>query len=625
MTAAAPASTQRRSCPGRRSTLVAPAPAAIRHRLRGVARLLLASLGGGGLALALAGCFSAPPQIISLEPNRGSTSVPADAPVKVVFDRAVTHSSVVGRFTVTATAGAQLVNPPIPGCDFGSVFSAGSTAPCWIHWLDPQPGFELMHQGAVFRPATRYTFTLAGGFADPQGDHNGLDHHWDITTAPAPLVAASTPGDRSPDVAVDTHLAVSFSAPMDAPSTAGAISLTPMVAGTRVVRNTADHSRFVILPGQMLAPRTAYTIAVSRGARGEDQQFLAAPAALHFTTDARVENAHAVVLAGQQGEASTEVLLPSLSAAVPGEPIAAPVLLKAPRCDSAGSCGAVASRAPLETYTSAAVSPDGSHIAVVVRDAVASTSRLAVINTIDGVVLDDIPNGALPSWSPDGAQLALATPAGVAVFDVRSNTLSTVAAATTVIAPPLWARTTTLVLSAAAASPTDPASSQGAATVELVNRQVDARYALPGAPTGSTAAAVSPAGIRLALSTITGGVVVVPAPGAPGAAQALSGHLQALGFAGEGVLVAVSTTGETVQLLRISVVGGDTTTVSLGAGTPDLQSVRVALDGRRLVCLAVDSLGVRQAYVANADGSGELPMTRFVTGGFEAQAVGFSD
>jgi hypothetical protein len=624
MTAAVPASTQRRSCPDRRSPLVVPAPAA--GRLRGVARLLLASLLGSGVALALAGCFSAPPQIISLEPNRGSTSVPADAPVRVVFDRPVTHSSVVGRFAViaTPTAGAQTVSPPIPGCDFTSVFSAGSTAPCWIHWLDPQPGFEFVHQGAVFRPATRYTFTLAGGFADPQGDHNDLDHHWDITTAPAPLLASSTPADRSADVAVDAHLAVSFSSPMDAPSTAGAISLSPGVAGTRVVRNSSDHSRFVILPGQMLQASTAYTIAVTSAARGEDQQILAAPVTLHFITGARVENAHAVVLAGQQGEGSTEVLLPSLSAAVPGEPIAAPVLLKAPRCSNVSGCGTVASLAPLQTYTSATVSPDGSHIAVVVHDALASTSLLEVIDTIDGVVLDDISNAALPSWSPDGAQLAMATPAGVAVFDVRSETLSTVAAATVVVAPPLWARTTTLVLSATSGSPSAPAS-QVAATVELVNRQVDARYALPGAPTGATAAAVSPAGSRLALSTITGGVVVVPAPGAPGAAQALSGHLQALGFAGEGILVAVSTTGETVQLLRISVVGGDTTPVSLGAGTPDLQSVRVALDGRRLVCLAVDSLGVRQAYVANADGSGELPMTRFVTGGFEAQAVGFSD
>lgn len=621
MTAAAPASTQRRSCPGRPSPLVAPDPAD--RRRRRVARVLIGGLFGSGLALALAGCFSAPPQIISLEPNRGSTSVPADSPVRVVFDRPVTHASVAGRFTVTATAGAQSPSPPIPGCDFSTVFSAGSTAPCWIHWLDPQPGFELVHQGAVFRPATRYTFKLAGGFADPQGDRNDLNHQWDLTTAPAPLLAASTPADRSADVAVDSHLAVSFSAPMDAPSTAAAISLSPAVAGTRVVRNSSDHSRFVILPGQMLAPRTKYTIAIASAARGEDEQFLAAPTALHFATGARVENAHAAVLAGQQGESSTELLLPALAPAAAGEPIAAPVLLKAPRCSIAGGCGAVAAQAPLQTFTSAAVSPDGSHVAVVIHDALASTSALQVIDTTDGVVIDDIPNGTWPSWSPDGTQLALALPAGVDVYDVRSGALSTVAAGTTIIAPPLWARTTTLVLSTAPAP--SGAATLGAATVELVNRPLDARFALPGAPTGSTAAAVSPGGSRLALSTITGGVVVVPAPGAPGAAQSLPGHLQALGFAGEGILVAVSTVGETVQLLRISVVGGDTTTVSLGAGTPDLQSVRVALDGRRLVCLAVDSLGVRQAYVANADGSGELAMTRFLVGGIEAQAVDFSD
>jgi hypothetical protein len=621
MTAAVRASTQRRSCPGRRSTLVEPAIAA--RGLRRVARLLIAGLVGSGLALALAGCFSAPPQIISLEPNRGSTSVAADAPVRVVFDRPVTHASIVHRFSVAAATGAQVVSPPIPGCDFSSVFSASSTAPCWIHWLDPEPGFELLHLGAVFRPATRYTFTLAGGFADPAGDQNNLDHHWDITTAPAPLVATSTPADRSADVAVDTPLAVSFSAPMDAPSTAGAISLSPTVPGTRVVRNASDHTRFVLLPGQMLAPATVYTVAVSHAARGEDEQFIAAPATLRFTTGRRVENAHAVVLAAQQGEDSTEVLLPALAPAVAGDPIPAPVLLKAPRCATAGGCGSVADRGPLLTFPSAAVSPDGSHVAVVVHDVPASTSFIEVIDTIDGVVIDDIAGGTWPSWSPDGAQLALASPAGVEVYDVRSGVLSTVAASTAVIAAPLWARTTTLVLSTAAA-PGD-AASPGAATVELVNRQLDARYALPSAPTGSTAAAVSPAGSRLALSTITGSVVVVPAPGAPGTVQALPGHLQALGFASEGILVAVGTTGENVQLLRISVVGGDTTTVVLGAGTPDLQSVRVALDGRRLVCVAVDPLGVRQAYVANADGSGEVAMTRFLAGGLEARTVGFSN
>jgi hypothetical protein len=614
MTAREGASTQRRSCPGRRRTLVAAA-SADRPRLRRLARLLVGSVLGVVLAMALTSCFSAPPQIISLEPNRGSTSVPADSPVRVVFDRPVTRDSLVGRFTVTATAGAQVVTPPIPGCDFAHVFSAGSTAPCWINWLSGQPGFELMHQGAVFRPATLYTFTLAGGFSDSQGNRNDLDHHWDVTTAPAPLVTTSTPGDRSTDVAVDARLAVSFSAPMDAPSTAAALSLSPAVPGTRVVRNLNDHSRFVVLPGQMLAPNTAYTITVAGSARGEDEQFLAARTSLHFMTGARVESAHAVVLAGEQGESSTEVLLPALAPAVIGEPIAAPVLLTAPRCTLAAGCGAVATQAPLQTYTSAAVSPDGSHVAVVVRDALTSTSILEVIDTIDGAILDDVAGGTVPSWSPDGEQLALATPTAVDVFDVRSGDLTTVASGTSAVAPPLWARTTTLVLSTATAP----------ATVELVNRQVDARYALPGAPAGAIAAAVSPGGSRLALSTTTGGVVVVPAPGAPGSAQSFPGRIQAIGFAGDGTLVGVSTVGETLQLLRISVVGGDTTTVALGTGTTDLHSVRVALDGRRLVCLAVDALGVQQAYVANADGSGELPMTRFLTGGFEAQAVHFSD
>ncbi|MBJ7594837.1 MAG: Ig-like domain-containing protein [Candidatus Dormibacteraeota bacterium] len=618
MTARAAASTQRRSCPGRPSALVASA-AAKHRRLQGTARLLVGVLVGGALAVALSSCFSAPPQIISLEPNRGSTSVPADSTVRVVFDRAVAHASVVGRFSVIATpTTAQTVSPAIPGCDFSTVFAAATTAPCWIHWLDPQPGFELIHQGAVFRPATRYTFTLAGGFADAQGDRNDLDHHWDLTTAAAPLVSASTPADRGSDVAVDTRLAVSFSAPMDAPSTAGAIALLPVVPGTRVVRNLNDHSRFVILPGQMLAPRTTYSISVGGSARGEDEQFVGLPTVVRFTTGARLESTHAVVLAGLAAEDPTQVMLPALAPAAPGEPSAAPVVLTAPRCALAIGCGAVASGTPLLTYTAAAVSPDGSHVAVVVRNVTARTSSLQVIDTIDGAVLEDLPAGTLPSWSPDGAQLAFATPTGVDLLDLRSGAVSAVAAQTSLVAPPLWVKTTTLVLSTAA-SATTPAA------VELVNRQLQARYSLPGAPGASIAAAVSPGGARIALGTATGGVLVVPAPGAPGSAQTLAGHLQPLGFAGEGTLVAVNTSSAAAQLLRISVVGGDTTVVVLGAGTTDLSSVRVAPDGRRLVCLAVDAHGVRQAYVASADGSGELAMTRFLSGGLEARSVGFSD
>ena len=247
-----------------------------------------------------------------------------------------------------------------------------------------------------------------------------------------------------------------------------------------------------------------------------------------------------------------------------------------------------------------------------------------MIDTVDGAVVDDIADGTLPvlvaRWRPAGPGDAGRRRRLRRALRVRSPWWPRA---------PRWSRRRC----GRGAPPwcsaplrRQPARPPAAATVELVDRQVDARYALPGRPHrvdrgGGVTRGRSPRPQhhhrRRAWSC--------PAPGAPGTAQPLPGHLQALGFAGEGILVAVSTTGETLQLVRISVVGGDTTAVALGAGTADLQSVRVALDGRRLVCLAVDAHGVRQAYVANADGSGELAMTRFLAGGFEAQAVGFSD
>jgi hypothetical protein len=528
--------------------------------------------------------------------------------VRVVFDRSVDHASVAGRFAVS---------PAIPGCDLGTVFAAPSTAPCWIHWLDTAPGFELLHEGAVFLPATRYTFTLAGGVADQQGDRNDLDHHWDLTSAAAPLLASSTPPDHATGIAVDAPLAVSFSAPMDAPTTAAAISLDPAVPGTRVVRNSLDHSRFVILPGELLDPAINYTVSVATTARGEDEQFLAAPFAVHFTTGSQLENAHAVVLAGVPGERSSAIFTPALTPAAGGEPVAAPLLLQAARCVMPGGCAGVPLHAPLQTYSAAAISPDGTRLAVVVDDAQTLTSQLEVIDTVHDAIVATIPGGAMPSWSPDSTRLALATAVQVEVFEVRSASLSVVAAGTPMTAPPLWSTNTTLVIS--------PVTAPGASgSVELVDRQLDARYNLPGAPPGSIAVAVSPAGSRIAVATTGGGAVIISAVGA-GAAQRLSGRVQPIGFTADGTLVAISNGGDTAQLVRISVAGGDSTTVTLGAGITDLQTVRVAPDGRRLVCLAVDSSGARQAYVADADGTGELPMTRFLVSGLQAQAVDFSD
>ena len=603
MTAPVTASTSRRPSPGL-TELGGRGPGAAMTR---IARTLLGCLCAGALSVVLSGCFSAPPQIISLEPNRGSTGVSAEAPVRVLFDKPVAHSTVTGRFTVT---------PAIPGCDLSQAFTAPSAAACWIHWLDPQPGFELLHVGAVFAPLTQYSFTLAGGFSDEHGATNGLDHHWDITSAPAPRITAISPADRSVDVPVDAAMAVSFSAPMDAPTTAAAIRIDPPVSGTRVVRNTLDHSRFAILAGGMLVPGVAYTIQVDGSARGEDQQTLAAPGAGRFTTGPRLGGPHAVVLAGAPGANASEVLLPALSPGAAGEPISAPVLARAPVCTASAGCGAVAAQAPLTTYEAAAVAPDGAHVAVVADDVVSATSQLEVIDVVRGIVIIRVPGGVRPSWSPDGTELALVTGTTVEVVSLSSGVPAVVATGVGLITPPLWSGPSTLVLSISGATPLGGG-------IELVDLAVGARYGLPAAPAGAVAVATSPAGSRLAIATAAG-VLVLPAAGASGTRQLLPGHLDPIGFADEGTLVAMNR--DSNALVRVSVGGGDASAITLSGGFANLVTVRLAPDGRRLVYLATDSTGVVQAYVANADGSGAAVCTRFIPGGgLAAEAVGFAE
>ena len=556
------------------------------------------------LATCLSGCFSAPPQIISLEPNRGSTSVAADAPVRVVFDKAVTRASVVGRFSV---------QPAIPGCDLATVFSQPSTAPCWIHWLSSAPGFELLHEQTPFAAATRYEFTLSGGFTDPAGDANTLDHHWDLTSATAPIVTATSPGDRAGGVALDAPLSVTFNSPMDAPSTAAAISLDPPVAGTRVVRNTSDHTRFAVLPGALLDPGVDYTLSVAASARGEDQQLVAAPVAARFTTGSRLAGAHVAVLAGTPGQGATEVLEPALAPAATGEPVAAPVVLTAPRCEVAAGCSGVIAGAPMATYAAAAVSADGARMAVVV-DGAGGNAALEVLDVTTDTILDTIPGGRLPSWSADGTRLALAEPSGVAVFDTADRQLTVVAPGATVAAPPLWASPTSLLVSPSPATP---------GPIEVVDGQLGARYALPGVPADAVAVATSPSGARAALVD-AGGRATVVALGAAGPATQTLAALRPIGFTADGGLLGVGDSGGLPALALVSP-AGDVAGVTLGSGVADVSTARLAPDGRRLAVLGVDPEGVTQVYVADADGSDFLPLTRFLPGGIQALAVAFSD
>jgi hypothetical protein len=561
----------------------------------------------------LSGCFSAPPQIVALDPNRGSTSVPADSPVSVTFDQSVVPSSVAVRFSVS---------PAIPGCDVPSAFSAPSTGPCWVQWLPGQVGFHLLHEQAPFQPATRYEFTLSGGFRDVRGDTNDLDHHWDLTSATAPRVGGTSPSDGAVEVPVDTALSVSFTTSMDPPTTAAAISLEPAVAGTRVVRNLHDHHLFAILPGRMLDPGIRYAITVGSAARGEDNQALASSPAfvVHFTTASRLGGEHAVVLAGAVGEPATEVLLPALAPAVAAQPVAAPVVMVAPRC-ALPQCGLVASGGPLQGYAAAAIAPDADHVAVVVQDLTASppTSALEVLDTVHGDEVARFPAAVYPSWSPTGTLVAFSSGTEVDVFDTVTGITTAVAQGAPLAGPPLWSGGSTLVLSTQTG-----AGAAAASHVELVDRLLGARYDLPSAPPGTVAVAISANGDQIAVVSPQGVTQVVPVGGGSGGVQALSTRLYPVGFAGEGTLVAISHGGPTPQLVRVNVLGGDSTTVTVSLGLPDIATTRLAPDGRRLVFIGFDEAGIVQAFVANADGTRPLALTRFSLGGLQARSVDFA-
>src|SRR5207302_10710739 len=128
---------------------------------------------------------------------------------------------------------------------------------------------------------------------------------------PPPVVDAVAPSSGSTGFAVDLPLAIAFSNAMNADTTA-AITLAPFVPGTRVVRNTRDHGRFVVLPGRLLDAGATYTLTIGTGATDEHGQHLVAEVSSTFQTGGLGGGGHAIVLARRGGEPATQVLLTAL-------------------------------------------------------------------------------------------------------------------------------------------------------------------------------------------------------------------------------------------------------------------------------------------------------------------------
>jgi hypothetical protein len=538
--------------------------------------------------------------------------VPADSPIVVQFDRPLVPRSVIGRLTVA---------PSIPGCNLTAAFTADPSAGCRVVWLNGNQEFVVQHPGAILAPDTHYTFTLFGGFSDPTGAVNSVDHRWDMTTAVAPQVRGLSPIDGSTNVPVDAPLTVDFTQPMDAAATAEAIRLDPALPGTRVLRNARDPSRFIVLPGRLLTSGVTYRLTVGPTAADEHGQILAAPAVVRFTTAGLGPGGHGLVLAARQGEAASQVLITGLAPVEDGVPVSAEVALEAARCAGPNACGVAAPGSPLYSYTSARLSGDGRWLAVVERDDTVSVpaSTLLVIDAATGSTRAAIPDGSLPSWSPDGTTLAFARAGAVSLYRPSSGVFSTVPGGDPLVAPPSWATSELLVLSSETAG--------GVQHVELADVLVQARYPLPGVTGVAAAAVVSPDGSQLAVhrdgAGVTGTWLVSLGSAAP--PRGLDANLTPVGFAGPATLVAIARGGGAATgLVRVSVAGDEQIPIPQAAGSGSPASVAVSLSGRQLVFLAMDSSGQLQAYVENADGSDPLSLTAFDVNSFEAVAVSVS-
>ncbi len=552
---------------------------------RGITALLVAA--------SLSGCFAAPPQIIAIEPNRGSTSVVADQPVTVVFDRAVDKTSLPGRFHIS---------PGLPNCNDATVFDdLPDTAPCHAEWLTDRPGFMFVHEGAVFAPDTTYQFSLDAGVRDTTGVVNNLDHRWDMKSQAAPLIASTTPNADATDVPIDGTLAVEFDRSMDPASTAAAISISPSVPGLRVVRNELDKRRFAILPGVMLSQGVAYTVTVAATAADEHRQPLGTAQSFAFTAGRMAEGRHAAVLVRHGAGPATSVLV-TATAAHRGEPVPAFSVTSVPQ--------------GLE-LTQAALSPGGALLAVVVTSPT-TQPLLRVIDSATGIDRYDISGGSRPAWSSRG-DLAYSIGGRVTVRRGGDSGTITLPAGDPLVAAPVWSPDGTLLAL--------PVAVAGKTThIDLASPVLTARYPLPGfsgALTGPVISAQGLLAVHRDATTLSGAWIA--GVGTNSTAPAfLDASFTPLGFAGDGVLIGTVRPATGAASLARLALGGSVTALPAGPVASDLDSAAVAADGRQIGYLAAGPDGVvRQAWIENGDGGSPLALTTLGRGD-EATAIALS-
>jgi len=537
--------------------------------------------------LTLPGCFDSPPQIVSVDPDRGSIGVPANAPITIVFDRQVVQGSVASRFSVT----------PALACDLHKAFGQPNDSPCYIAWLSDQPGFTFYHPGALFAANTKYVFHLDSGVQSTSGVANSLNHDWDITSALAPTVAGVTPSNGSTGVPIDLPLVVSFSRDMSRTQTEAAITLSPSVPGTRVLGSSTDLGRYLVVPGHLLRPNSQYTLTIGDAAKGIDGQRLAAGVQIPFTTGGLSGNEHAAVVTAEAGQSGSAVDMASLRPQTKGDPAVVQRILTAPTCAEGGAnCGAALAGTPVVEYDAATLSPAGAYLATVETDLTAAsrTRQVAVYDVVDQQLLKIIPGATNPIWSGDGL-LAFSTQTGVGILHPTTGQIQTLDLPGA--GPPHWSLDHELLMSGPAGQPLYLANLD-AGSVDAVRQIQDA-----------TGFISDTAGNVVFNRGGTQGLYRMDLVGGDSAQTLTTSAATAVGFASGNGVIAVS--GSRLVSIRLS--DGSAQTISGGPPPSDFTGVQVVAAGKQLGWIAKHG-GAEQVDVSNVDGSGVTTITDFPAG-----------
>jgi methionine-rich copper-binding protein CopC len=179
-----------------------------------------------------------PPSVVSSSPADGSTGVPVNTAIAVLFSESIAPASV----TVSELYA--------DGGITGSVSVSGATA--------------TYTPDADLPPSTTVTMTLAAGVEDLAGNATTQATVWSFTTGSSadttpPTVVSTEPASSQADVELDATISVVFSEPLDAATVdASSFTISPG-SGTVAVSGSSA----TLTPDGSLTPGTVYTVTLS--------------------------------------------------------------------------------------------------------------------------------------------------------------------------------------------------------------------------------------------------------------------------------------------------------------------------------------------------------------------------